>query len=261
MKRDVPLSEADVRAMVRILGETCGTEGNLASKRRHLMAGLCRLIGADAWAWAQAAEMHPDRLPVYIGMMHGGFSEEQFANFLKVQAHPDMAWMTAPVSRELQLTNRHVTRSLQQIVPIPKFMAAAVNALWQESGVYPILVSFYPLPNGIISGIGIYRKCGREWATQREVRIAHILMAELSWLHAHASPEAVLAGVPKLSVRQRLAMELLLHGHSRKSIAESMQISINTVSGYIRDIYRFFKVSSQPQLVRRFFRGDGGDAL
>ncbi len=62
-------------------------------------------------------------------------------------------------------------------------------------------------------------------------------------------------------MRQRLALELLLHGHSRKSIAENMQISINTVSGYIRDIYRFFKVTSQPQLVRRFFQGDGGDGL
>jgi DNA-binding CsgD family transcriptional regulator len=255
------IDDDDVRAMVRLIGETCALKGNLTQRRRHLMTGLCRLLRADAWAWAQAAEMNPARLPVYVGITHGGFTEEKFARFLKVQTHPDMIWMTAPVSQEIQDTKRHVTRSLQHIVPIPEFMKAEVSGLWRESGVYPILVSFYPQPDGIISAIGIYRQCGREWATDREVRIAHILMAELAWLHVHESPETVLSGVPRLSVRQRLALELLLHGHSRKSIAENMQISINTVSGYIRDIYRFFQVSSQPQLVRRFFRGDGGDGL
>ncbi len=70
----------------------------------------------------------------------------------------------------------------------------------------------------------------------------------------------MLASVPRLPVRQRLTLEFLLQGQSRKAMAREMEISINTVSGYVRDIYRLFGVNSQAQLVSRFFRGDGGDA-
>ena len=258
-KRELHLADTDVRAIVRLISSTCGLEGNLTQRRRHFMAGLCRLLKIDAWAWGQAASMEPGQLPVYVGLLHGGFSEHQFARFLNVQTHADMAWMTAPICRELQETRRHVTQSMQRVVPIPEFLATEVSAQWRESGVYPTIVSFYPQADGIISAVGMYRRCGAAWATEREVRIAHILLSELAWLHVHQSPEAVLADVPRMSARQRLLLELLLQGQSRKFIAGQMGISINTVSAYARDIYRNFNVTSQPQLVRRFFRGDGGD--
>ena len=259
--KDVVLSEADVRAMVRLLGENCALDGNINDKRRHLMAGLCRLVKSDAWVWGQAAEMNPNRLPVYIGLIYDGFSEDSFARFLTVQTHPDMTWITAPICRDLQETKKHLTRTLERLVSPSRFAACEVNALWRKSGVFPRIVTFYPLPDGIISAMGLYRQCDREPCTEREAKMVHIVTSEVPWLHVHESPEAVLTTVPRLPVRQRLALELLLQGHSRKTIAEDMDISINTVSGYVRDIYRFFGVTSQSQLVRRFFRGDGGDTI
>ncbi len=247
--------------MVRLLGENCAVRGTLTDKRRHLMAGLCRLVKADAWAWGQAAEMNPNKLPVYVGLLYGGFSEEAFARFLKVQTHADMAWMTAPICRDLQETKKHLTRTLERLVSPSRFAACGVNKLWRDSGVFPRIVTFYPLPDGIISAMGLYRRCDRGPCTEREAKIVHIVTSEVPWLHVHESPEAVLTNVPKLPARQRLMLELLLQGHSRKTIAEDMDVSINTVAGYARDIYRFFNVTSQSQLVRRFFRGDGGDAV
>jgi DNA-binding CsgD family transcriptional regulator len=261
MKKDAVLSEADVRAMVRLLGENCALAGNISDKRRHLMTGLCRLVQGDAWGWAMAAEMNPDRLPVYIGFIHGGFSEDMFARYLTVQTHPDMIWLSSSLCRELEVKKKHLTRSAQQVFRYSEFMKSPVSKLWRECGIYPGLISFYPLPDGIFSGIAVYRKCEGELFAERERKIAHILMAEVPWLHVNQSPETVLTNVPRLPVRQRLALELLLQGHSRKTIADDMDISINTVAGYIRDLYRFFDVTSQAQLVRRFFRGDGGDDL
>jgi DNA-binding CsgD family transcriptional regulator len=258
-RRELQLDDADVRAIVRLISSTCALQGNLAQRRRHFMAGLCRMLKIDAWAWGQAAAMEPGQLPVYVGLMHGGFTEQEFARFLNVQTHADMAWMTAPICRELKDTGRHVTRNMQGVLPIPDFLATEVSALWRESGVYPAIVSFYPQADGIISALGMYRRCGAAWATERETRIAHILLSELAWIHVHESPEALLADVPRLSARQRLLLELLLQGQSRKFIAGQMGISINTVSGYVRNIYRQFQVTSQPQLVRRFLNGEGGD--
>jgi DNA-binding CsgD family transcriptional regulator len=254
------LNNDDVRAIVRLLGENCAVQGSISDKRRHLMTGLCRLVDGDAWGWAMAAELNPERLPVYIGFIHGGFTEEMFARYLAVQTHPDMIWASSSLCRELEEKKRHLTRSAQQVFSFDKFMKSPVSKLWRDCGIYPGLISFYPLPEGVYSGIAVYRKCERERFGERERRIAHVLMAEVPWLHANQSPETVLNDVPRLAVRQRLALELLLQGHSRKTIAEDMNVSVNTVAGYARDIYRFFNVTSQAQLIRRFFRGDGGDA-
>jgi hypothetical protein len=38
------LDEADVRSMVRLLGETCTLKGTINQKKHFLMEGLCRLI-------------------------------------------------------------------------------------------------------------------------------------------------------------------------------------------------------------------------
>jgi DNA-binding CsgD family transcriptional regulator len=257
--REPQIEEADVRALARMISEATALDVSVVEKRRHLMNSICRYLKADAWAWGHAAEMTPGKLPVYVAMLSGGFSEEQWASFLTVQTHPQMARISAPVALELAEKKRHLTRSLPSLVPIPEFLKMEVAELWQRSGVYPLFISFYPLPNGIHSGIALYRKCGGPWATEREIRLGHILMSEVPWLHQHDSTDAVMTDVPRLALRQRLVLELLLNGHSRKFIAGHMKISINTVAGYVRDIYRFFNVTSQPQLVRRFFRGDGGD--
>ncbi len=261
MKTETVLSDADVRAMVRLLGENCAVEGTISDKRRHLMNGLCRLVDGDCWVWGMAAELNPERLPVYICFIHGGFSEDRFARFLAVQTHPDMIWATASLCRELEEQKKHLTRCAQQVFSFPKFLKSAGGQLWRDCGIYPGLISFYPLPEGVHSGIAVYRQCDRPKFSERERKIAHIIMAQVPWLHVNQSLETVLTNVPRLPVRQRLALELLLQGHSRKTIAEDMGISINTVAGYVRDIYRFFNVTSQAQLVRRFFRGDGGDTV
>ena len=65
--------------------------------------------------------------------------------------------------------------------------------------------------------------------------------------------------VPTLSAQMRLVLEMLLQSYSRKFIADHMGISIHTVSGYIKEIYRHFLVHSHAELLRRFFHGDGGD--
>jgi DNA-binding CsgD family transcriptional regulator len=257
IKKDSDLSESDVRDIVRLLGENIALEGDITDKRRHLMAGICRLVKADSWAWVQVAKLDATQLPVYVGFIHDGFSDDEFAKYLAVQAHPDMAWMTAPLSRQMEEKKKHLTRPLQQIVTMSRFNSADVHKLWKACGFYPRIISFYPVPEGVMSGIAIYRRCGSDLCTEREAKIVHILTAEVPWLHTNQTPKTVLDGVPKLPVRQRLALELLLQGKSRKAIANYMAISINTVAGYIRDIYHVFGVTSQAQLIRRFYQGDG----
>ena len=72
-------------------------------------------------------------------------------------------------------------------------------------------------------------------------------------------PEDRGSTVPKLYARQRIILNLLLEGLDRKSIALHLGISVNTVSGYCKEIYRHFRVNSQAALMARFYLGNGGD--
>ena len=62
-KDHVTLSEPDVRAIVRLLGEVAALQGDHAAKKRALMDGLCRLIGADYWGWGLAMTRSTAPLP------------------------------------------------------------------------------------------------------------------------------------------------------------------------------------------------------
>jgi len=64
-----------------------------------------------------------------------------------------------------------------------------------------------------------------------------------------------------MSPRERLILELLLQSHSRKWIAGELNISINTVAGYIRQIYKTLNVHSHTELVARFYQGNQGELV
>lgn len=63
----------------------------------------------------------------------------------------------------------------------------------------------------------------------------------------------------KLSPRLRTTLDCHLDGMSRKQIAYHLDLSENTISGYVRDVHKFYKVQSHAQLMMRFRDGDSGD--
>ncbi len=258
---ETPLDKADVRAIVKLLGQTCATKGTINQKKHFLMKGLCKMLDIQAWACVHAVEMTPGKLPVYVAYIHGGFTEENLAAFIKIQSHPDMARMSIPISEELIGRVTPISRTLQQMLSIDEFTQASVGEEWRACGIYPRLLSFHPLADGSFSGLALYRSCEKPLLTDREARIAHIVLSEVPWLHERQGAAAELAlEVPQMARLQRLVLELLLQGLTRKRIAHTMGISVNTVAGYVKDIYAYFGVSSQPALIKRFFRGDGGDS-
>jgi DNA-binding CsgD family transcriptional regulator len=254
------LDKKDVRAMVRLLGDTCLVEGSINQKKKFLMAGLCELLDIQAWAWVHAVEMTPGKLPVYVAYIHGGFSEEILPAFVRIQSHPDMAFFSTTICRELIGRTGPISRTLQQIVDLKGFATAEVARDWKACGIDPRLLFFYPLADGTFSGLAIYRSTGKPLFTEREARMAHILLSEVPWLHERQGAEAEQAiQVPQLPRQQRLVLELLLQGCSRKTIASTMNVSINTIAGYAKKIYAYFGVTSHAQLINRFFLGNGGE--
>jgi len=253
------LEQADVRAMVRLVGEVAAVEGDIVAKKHFLMGGLCELIGASSWAWALVCSFAPGEVPAYVGHLHGGFTEAEFAKFLQACEHPDMGRLNGALTREFEATSRHLTRLRQQLDPEGFFYRSESFPLWTEAGVDAVIMSVRPLPRGGQSMIGTYRRPREPLFTEREARIAHIVLSEIGWLHELGLPQDRGTGVPDLSPRRRVTLYLLLEGQSRKQIADHMEISVHTVGDYIKEVYRHFGVRSQAELMRRFLQGDGGD--
>jgi DNA-binding CsgD family transcriptional regulator len=253
------ITEQDTRAMIKLLGAIAGVNGSLSYKRGLLMDGLCELIGVDCWHWSMLGEVKGGDLPSFSVYLKGGFTEQQFADYLKAQEHKDMAMLQAPFFEEFTAKKGHITRLRQQIDVEGRFPKTDVYELWRKADVAPLILSMRPTSSGQISIVSLFRRFDKKLFTPRESKMTHIILTEVPWLHDQAWPNHPGKKTRNISPRQKTVMNLLLQGWSRKEIAYRLEISINTVSGYVKEVYRHFEVHSQSGLIRRFIEGDGGD--
>jgi len=253
-----PLNEADVRAVVRLLGDVATSRDELAARKRRLMEGLCDLTQADSWAWSLGCGLEPGKQPTYLSMSHG-FDQERFARLICAAGHPDMARQSAMLLGEMQERKSHLTRRHQQFLDRRDYEASGIYPLMREADLGPFLVSLRPIGSDSFSTIVVYRRFGQPDFSERESRIAHIVLTEVPGLHEHGWPQDRGATVPQLTPRARVVLNLLLDGRGRKDIARHLGVAENTVAGYQKAIYRHFQVNSHAGLMRRFQTGDGGD--
>ena len=253
------LDEEDARSIVHLLGEVAMMEASRDDRRVAVIEGLKQLIGADSWLWFTAAHTNAGEQPVHAVILKGGFTDEQYARLIEASEMPDMARLTAPFFTEFEKTGGHTTRLRQNIDPENFFERSAVYPVWRAADIGPVILSARPTSDGQTSMIGLYRRFNRPLFTERECRIAHIVLSEIPALHEAISPPDLNSGVIGLSPRLRQVLNCLLQGYSRKEIASHLDLSIHTIGEYVNDLYRRFGVHSQTKLVRRFLVGDGGD--
>lgn len=252
------LSESDVRQMVRLLGSVIAAPGDFQEKRRRLMDGLCEIIGATAWVWSLSV-FHPDKPPSSVGLIHGGFDEGRFASYLEAINHPAMEAVSRPSSLELQAKGTHLTRTRGQMDPQGLLDQSAAAPLWEKADIGPLMMSLRPMEGGGVNAIRVYRAIGEPHFNDREAKIAHILLSEIPWLHFQAFPDAPSQEITNLYPRHRTVLNFLCEGWSRKKIAEHLGLSVNTIHGYTKVIFKHFGVHSQCELLARLTLGDGGE--
>ena len=140
-EREFLLSEADVRPMVRLLGEVAMLRGGHEKKKRRLVEGLCQLIHADHWVWTLACQYEVGKPPVYVCFLHGGFNEDQFSLYLMAVEHQASRSMTASLINEMRERKSHVTRTIEQIDPVGKFSNFEATPFWRQAGIGTLLIS------------------------------------------------------------------------------------------------------------------------
>ena len=104
----------------------------------------------------------------------------------------------------------------------------------------------------LVSSIIFARNAQRRIFTARERKIVDIVGQEVVWLHDPGRKAPVTSGIPALSPKKKLIVQLLSAGLNRKAIAAQLHISVNTAHSYIKSIYRNYRVNSQAELTRIF---------
>lgn len=204
--------------------------------------------------------LDPEKQPVYLFQNTGGMDDVRMSRFLTAVEHPDSAKMTAPLAEALIAAGGQVTRHIEQIVTRERFTDSPANPFWRAAGIGPLLITLRPIPGYGISCIGFYRSVAAPMFTERESRIAHIVLNEVPLLHEVGMPHANSRTLPQLPPRCRLIMNHLVRGQTRKRIADHLGLSGQTINGYVRKIFAHFGVHSQAELIARFTCGDGRDA-
>lgn len=254
-----PLAETDVRAIVRILGQVAAMQASPDAQRAFLMGELAQLLGTDTWVWGVSPLLVPGKQPVYIYHQTGGFDERRMSRYLTAVEHPDCGEMTAPLALAFNEAGAQVTRSIRQIVTDERYAMSPAKPFWEAAGIDPIMITLHPVPGYGISCIGFYRPVGAPQFTERDSQIAHIILGEVPLLHEAGMPHATSRTLPQLPPRCRLILNQLVHGFTRKTIADHLGLRQSTVDGYVKKIFDHFHVHSQSELIARFTRGDGRD--
>lgn len=252
LSKNPAVSEQDARAMIQLLGEAAALDGGHQQVKRFIMNGLCELIASDSWVWTLACEIAPGQTQAYVNYLHEGFDETRFAKLLSAVEHADMAEAVKVMFLEMEKTLAHTTMLAEEIDPNGVTKQGEAYEIWKGVDIGPCILSGRPLDANSVSMIGMYRKHDAAIFTRREKQIAHIILTEVPWLHQMGWPQDRGASIPHLPSRQRIALNLLMEGLQRKVIADQMNISENTLAGYARDVFAYFGVNSQVELMRKF---------
>ena len=258
--QDEPIAPEDVREIVRLLGRIAGMQKPLSARKRRLMEGLGQLVNADGWFWSLTRVIRENNMPVSMGLIHGGLSENQIASIAMASHSDSPPPEDAPLAQEV-FRGMHFTRTRGQLVPNDQWYShPTVKRHRLDVGIDDFLYSVFPIKKTqVLSSVGFYRHVGKPPFTNRDRRIVHVLMSMIDWLHHADIPDDQGEPITLMSPRRRMTLMLLLEGHDRKTIARLLRIKPNTVKEHIEAVYAHFGVTSQVELICRFRRGDGQD--
>ncbi len=131
----------------------------------------------------------------------------------------------------------------------------ATNGTWtphrEPPGVLLPILAATPA-NTSFSGVTalLVRRHGAPRFGEIEIGLGRATLRELLRLMPGTELE-IPAPRPSLPPRLLSTWALLVEGCSRKDIADALGLSVNTVSSYVKEIYRAERVSSQPELMNK----------
>lgn len=247
------VEESDVKAIIRLLGAAAGMTAPLNERRRFVLDGLARLIGAELWVWLQSRRSDDGDLAAYA-VLDGGIRDDAERGRMAVFGNDPLLIRT--FQRVVDITQHSTVLTQDWLHAASGEEREVLAQRLREARIGASVISCYPIPHHSISAIGLYRRDGGAEFTARERALVHLVLSQVEWLHCiDGAPVGNSSALMSLSNRQRQTLLLLLGGSSPKQIAIALQISEYTVRDYVKQIYRRFDVSGRGELLSLFING------
>jgi DNA-binding CsgD family transcriptional regulator len=268
LSRSESLRLSDLDAALRLLNELRDLPAaDPAARERHLLTGMCQLIGARVGVAGTYRNALPGCQPGMVAAADVGLEDDErraAARYFQTGDPPDPVHAPLFQARQRPL----VTFRREELLPDGAwYKSAHFNEIRRPARLDHHIHSKFYLPDrpGWVKGIGLHRTNGERAFSARERGIVAVLHARCDWLYA-ADPSFPPVPPPDprvlaLPPRVREALNHLLVGRSLKEVAARMKLSRNTVHGYVKILHQRFGVSSRGELLAAVLRpaGNGGN--
>lgn len=262
MGRSQLLRHADVRSLLRLMGEI----GELPRDRRvrtaHMMEGLCRITRARAGTVTVANHTYDRRGRRRINVIEGQLVGVDDRGQAVVQEYLKRLEPADPLSHPLYSTEGAlVVRAREQLLGADAWHRSAhFNEVRRGMGVDDCVAAKIVVaetPSKVVQTVCIHRAVHDGTFGPRHWQMMELFLAEAQ---PFIDPQESLTLRPQpidgrpLSPRLAEVLGALLQGDSAKQIARRLGLSIHTVRDYVKTLYARFGVSGHGELLALFVR-------
>jgi DNA-binding NarL/FixJ family response regulator len=240
----------DVRKVLRLARECRELLDSGQCASSHLLDGLTRTTRSQVAIHLNATGVRRAAIPVVSDVKERGWANEsdreriyEYVAKTRLDEDPMTAVMLA---RNEQL----VTMSRAEAISQSAWDKSELrNDVHRPAGIDDSLLSIARRKRpGHVRVLVLKRARGEAPYSIEECEIVHFLHDELGWLF-DATPANQIAPEDEWSAREREVFRLLLTGASEKCIAAALDLSVHTVHGYVKNVYRRVGVTSRAELM------------
>lgn len=243
-------SESDLRQVTATFSQLIANEINPTPKRLRLLGALGEMIGACSWIWA-SFKMSSGTAIAVESIKHG-FKCDSYASFLREKT---TCFETVNFIEQIEALagrqNSEASLNHNSPVVLDLNRSAGLRNIFTSAGISHAIASRAETGRDMVGLLIFCRPEGKEEFSAREEGIAQIIKSEAPWLF-RSSVGSVAYGrqIETLPSRLSETLQLLIKGYQRKAMAQELNLSVHTVSDYIKSIYKHFDVHSQAELMR-----------
>lgn len=222
----------------------------------HLMAGLCRLLGAQNASWFGAVRL-PDVAagdpihgwrPRFVRYLHPTAPLEAATREMK--ARLEQPGLDITVIRNISFAGRLRANRLVDLAPPEWFHSDWYRHYFAAVGRVDAIWAGCPVNADTEVYFGIFRDGDHAPFTRADCDLTVAALRGLRWFHRqYLLSHGVLVASAPLGPAEREVLQGLLAGLSEKQIAAAQERTLNTVHEYVKMIYRKFGVRSRASLM------------
>ncbi|MCE9672882.1 LuxR C-terminal-related transcriptional regulator [Myxococcus stipitatus] len=222
------------------------------ARPRHLLSGLCRILGSDAAVCVREEDFRPDGTGAFKATVLAGWGDDRLS---AVESLQRMGSGCNPAIRSLMehrpVPGGVVTAMRRELVGDRAWYSAPyVEHHLLPTGLDDSVYSgrWSELP-GVVQGIGVHRARGGRPFDAEDRELLHLFHSECWALLGPAEHGEGHTPDARLAPRERQTLALILEGLGDKEIAARMGISRFTVNQYTKSLYKCFGVRSRAALI------------